>query len=46
MYWLDYIGMREDEFWRIADGFRDKRVWRKDASGAWEKDNLWDSPDN
>lgn len=45
-YWLDYIGMREEEFWRIADGFRDKRVWRKNAAGAWEKDNLWDSPDN
>jgi N-acetyl sugar amidotransferase len=45
-YWLDYIGMREEEFWRIADGFRDKRVWRRDPSGAWEKDNIWDRPGN
>lgn len=45
-YWLDYVGMREEEFWRIADGFRDKRVWRKNAAGAWKKDNIWDSPEN
>jgi N-acetyl sugar amidotransferase len=45
-YWLDYVGMREEEFWRIADGFRDKRVWRKNAAGAWEKDNIWDDPRN
>lgn len=45
-YWLDYVGMREEEFWRIADGFRDKRVWRKNAGGEWEKDNIWDSPEN
>jgi N-acetyl sugar amidotransferase len=45
-YWLDYVGMREEEFWRIADGFRDKRVWRKTAAGAWEKDNIWDSPES
>jgi len=45
-YWLDYVGMREEEFWRIADGFRDKRVWRKTAAGAWEKDNIWDDPRN
>lgn len=45
-YWLDYVGMREEEFWRIADGFRDKRVWRKTAAGTWEKDNIWDDPRN
>src|SRR3989338_1700048 len=27
--WLKYIGMREAEFDRIADTFRDPRVWRK-----------------
>ena len=26
-YWLDYVDMKEDEFWRIADKFRDPRVW-------------------
>lgn len=41
-YWLDYVGMSESEFWRIADGFRDPRVWRKE-SGKWVKDNIWDT---
>lgn len=41
--WLDYVGMTEAEFDRIADTFRDPRVWRKDAAGAWEKDNIWDA---
>ena len=39
-YWLDYVGMTEDEFWRVADGFRDKRVWRQE-NGQWVKDNIW-----
>jgi N-acetyl sugar amidotransferase len=39
-YWLDYVGMTEDEFWRVADGFRDKRVWSQ-KNGQWVKDNLW-----
>ena len=25
--WLDYVGMEEDKFDRIADTFRDPRVW-------------------
>lgn len=40
-YWLDYVGMKEEEFWQIADGFRDARVWRKEAD-QWVKDNIWD----
>lgn len=39
--WLDYVGMTESEFDRIADTFRDPRVWTKNAEGLWEKDNLW-----
>jgi hypothetical protein len=39
--WLDYVGMTEDEFDRIADTFRDPRVWRI-RNGAWTKDTLWD----
>jgi len=39
--WLDYVGMTEDEFDRIADTFRDPRVWRRE-NDAWVKDNLWD----
>lgn len=39
--WLDYVGMSEDEFDRVADTFRDPRVWRR-VRGEWVKDNLWD----
>lgn len=39
--WLRYVGMSEEEFDAIADGFRDPRVWRKE-NGEWVKDNLWD----
>jgi N-acetyl sugar amidotransferase len=40
--WLDYTGTTEDEFDRIADTFRDPRVWRRE-DGEWVKDNLWDA---
>jgi N-acetyl sugar amidotransferase len=40
--WLKYVGMSEQEFDETADRFRDPRVWRRNAEGAWEKDNLWD----
>jgi hypothetical protein len=40
--WLPYVGMSEDEFDRIADTFRDPRVWWKDEKGNWVKDNIWD----
>lgn len=39
--WLAYAGMTEDEFDRVADTFRDPRVWRREG-GRWVKDNLWD----
>jgi N-acetyl sugar amidotransferase len=39
--WLKYVDMTEEEFDRIADTFRDPRVWRKE-NGRWVKDNLWD----
>lgn len=39
-YWLDYVGMSEAEFWRVADGFRHKRVWRIE-NNQWVKDNIW-----
>lgn len=37
--WLEYVGMEEDEFDRIADTFRDPRVWRWSDAG-WTKDEL------
>jgi N-acetyl sugar amidotransferase len=39
-YWLEYVGISEEEFWRTADRFRDKRVWRVQG-GQWVKDNIW-----
>ena len=41
--WLKYVDMTEKEFDRIADGFRDPRVWWKNDKGEWIKDNLWDN---
>jgi len=40
-YWLEYVGMTEKEFWRVANSFRDPRVWREE-NGQWVKDNIWD----
>jgi hypothetical protein len=37
--WLSYVGMSEDEFDRIADTFRDPRVWRREG-GEWRRDVL------
>ena len=39
-HWLDYVNMGEDEFWRIADTFRDPKIW-KIKNGEWWKDNIW-----
>lgn len=38
--WLDYVGWSEEEFDRVADSFRDPRVWWI-KEGRWHKDNLW-----
>ena len=37
--WLDYVGISEEEFDRIADHFRDPRVWRWTENG-WGKDEI------
>jgi N-acetyl sugar amidotransferase len=39
-YWLQYVNLSEEEFWKTADRFRDKRVWRSE-DGQWVKDNIW-----
>jgi len=41
--WLRYVNMTEEEFDRICDTFRDKRVWRIE-NGQWVKDNIWGEP--
>ena len=38
--WLDYVGMTENEFDKICDTFRDRRVWQTE-DGWWVKDNIW-----
>lgn len=38
--WLSYVNMTENEFDRIADTFRDPRVWSKDLQGNWIKDDI------
>lgn len=40
--WLEYTGMTMDEFDRVADTFRDPRVWRM-SEGQWRKDEPWSS---
>lgn len=40
--WLDYVGMDRTEFDRIADGWRDPRVWVRNEYGDWIKDNIWE----
>jgi len=40
--WLAYVGMTEAEFDRIADTFRDPRVWQRNDRGEWVKENIWD----
>jgi len=42
-YWLNYVDMTEDEWWSIADTFRDPRVWWIE-DGMWWKHNIWGSP--
>ena len=43
-YWLEYVGnISEEEFWKIADSFRDPRVWWI-KNNEWWKDNIWGTP--
>jgi imidazoleglycerol phosphate synthase cyclase subunit len=37
--WLEYVGMSEEEFDRIADTFRDPRVWSM-SQGKWYRQTL------
>lgn len=38
--WLSYVDMSEAEFDRIADHFRDSRVWKWTSSAGWTKSPL------
>ena len=39
-HWLNYVDMGEEEFWNIADTFRDPRVWWIEDN-KWCKNNIW-----
>lgn len=39
--WLEYVGWTEDEFDKVADTYRDPRVWWNE-NGQWKKHNIWD----
>ncbi len=39
-YWLNYVNMKEDEFWEIADTFRSPKVWWIE-NNKWYKHNIW-----
>ena len=39
--WVEYTGVSEVEFDRIADAFRDPSVWWREG-GVWKKHNIWD----
>ena len=30
------IGIDRDEFWRVANGFRNKDIWKQNGDGQWE----------
>ena len=38
--WLEYVDMTEDDFDRIADHFRDPRVWKWNEQSGWTKQNI------
>ena len=41
--WLNYTGMKENDFWKKADTFRSSKVWWI-KNNKWCKDNIWGSP--
>ena len=41
--WLKYVGWTENQFDKLADTFRDPRVWWI-KNGEWWKNNVWGKP--
>ena len=39
-HWLNYVELKENIFWKVADKFRDPRVWWI-KNNQWYKYNLW-----
>lgn len=44
-YFIEMTGISEEEFDRVADGFRDPRVWWIE-DGKWWKHTLWSTPES
>jgi N-acetyl sugar amidotransferase len=42
-HWLNYVNMKKEEFWNIANKFRDASVWWVE-NNRWYKDNIWGEP--
>ena len=40
--WLDYVDITEEEFDNVANSFRDPRVWSKNSTDDWVKNNIWE----
>lgn len=36
-WFCDFVGIKEDEFWKISKSFRGKKVWMKNNNGEWAK---------
>lgn len=41
-FWLDFVNMNKEEFYEVANKFRDKRVWSF-IGKEWTKINIWDA---
>ena len=41
-YWLDYVGMKEEEFWKVANGFRDPNAFGEKRTVNGSKIISWD----
>ena len=39
-HWLEYVNMKESEFWELADTFRSPNVWWIE-NNEWHKNNIW-----
>lgn len=39
IYFCDYIGISEKHFWKIAEKFRNKDIWKKNDKGEWYIEN-------
>ena len=42
-YWLKYVNMKKEDFFKIADTFRSNKVWWIE-NNYWYKDNIWGRP--